>query len=139
MNHASYLPGYTTGLLSNVKAIGLVGASANPSRPSHGVMAFLLARGYTVIPINPGLAGQQLLGKTVYANLADVPVALDMIDIFRNSDAVPAVVDEALTLRPLPRIIWMQLGVHNDAAAAKAEAAGLAVVMNRCPAIELSH
>jgi predicted CoA-binding protein len=102
-------------------------------------MRFLLGRGYAVVPVNPGLAGQTLLGQQVYATLADVPVAIDMVDIFRNSADAAQIVDEALALPQKPRTIWMQLGVRHDEAAARAEAAGLRVVMNRCPAIELSH
>jgi uncharacterized protein len=139
MNHDSYSIGYISTILSETKTIALVGASANPMRPSHGVMRFLLGRGYAVVPVNPGLAGQTLLGQQVYATLADVPVAIDMVDIFRNSADAAKVVDEALALPQKPHIIWMQLGVRHDEAAARAEAAGLRVVMNRCPAIELSH
>ncbi len=138
MDHDHYPQNYTTEILAKVKVIALVGASANAARPSYGVMKFLLARGYDVIPVNPGLAGQDLLGQQVYANLAAIPVPIDMIDVFRNSDAIDALVDEALELSPLPKVIWMQLGVRNDAAALRAEFAGIEVVMNRCPAIELS-
>ena len=125
-------------ILTSVKTIALVGWSPKPDRPSHGVAAFLKRRGYRVIPVNPGQAGQQALGETVVANLAEAgPV--DMVDIFRNSEAAAAVVDEALSLPVLPKVIWMQLGVSNDAAAAKAEAAGVKVVMNRCPKIEYAR
>lgn len=130
---------YIQNILSSVKTIALVGASQNTTRPSYSVMKFLLSKGYQVIPVNPGLAGQSLLGQMVYATLADVPSAIDMVDIFRNSDAAGLVVDEALALPNQPKVIWMQLGVHHELAAAKAEAAGLQVVMNRCPAIELRH
>ena len=139
MNHDSYLPHYTTDILKSVKVIALVGASQNAARPSYGVMKFLISQGYTVIPVNPGLAGQDILGQRVYATLADVPQPIDMIDIFRNSEAAGGVVLEALALQTLPRIIWMQLEVRHDEAARKAEMAGLKVVMNRCPAIELHH
>lgn len=126
-------------ILSSVKTIALVGASQNTTRPSYSVMKFLLSKGYAVIPVNPGLAGQMLLEQMVYATLADVPLHIDMVDIFRNSEAAGLVVDEALVLPNKPTVIWMQLGVHHEAAAAKAEAAGLKVVMDRCPAIELRH
>lgn len=139
MNHDSYPPHYTTDILKSVKVIALVGASQNAARPSYGVMKFLISQGYTVIPVNPGLAGQDILGQRVYATLADVPQPIDMIDIFRNSEAAGGVVLEALALQTLPRIIWMQLEVRHDEAARKAEMAGLKVVMNRCPAIELHH
>jgi uncharacterized protein len=139
MNHDTYPENYTKDVLAKVKTIALVGASANEARPSYGVMKFLLSKNYRVFPVNPGLAGKEILGQIVYANLADVPHSIDMIDIFRNSDAVAGVVDEAMNLPVKPKIIWMQLGVRNDEAAVKAEAAGIQVVMNRCPAIELHH
>ena len=139
MNHDSYPTEYPRDVLKNVKTIAVVGASANPARPSHGVMKFLIARGFNVIPINPGQAGAKILDQQVYATLADVPEAIDMIDIFRASEAVAGVVDEALALSIKPKVIWMQLGIRNDEAARKAEAMGLTVVMNRCPAIELRH
>lgn len=134
--HGSYADDYIRAILKRVKTIALVGASENPARPSYFVLKYMLERGYRVIPINPGRAGGTMLGQTVYARLADVPEPIDMIDIFRNSDAAGAVVDEALALQPLPAVIWMQLTVRNDAAAARAEAMGLTVVMNRCPKIE---
>jgi uncharacterized protein len=136
MNHDSYAPDYLRGILQTVKVIALVGASANVVRPSYLVMKYLIDKGYSVIPVNPGLAGQDLLGQTVYASLQDVPVSIDMVDIFRNADAAAEIVDEALALPTMPKVIWMQLGVRHDAAAAKAEAAGLLVVMNRCPKME---
>ena len=139
MNHDSYPSHYTTDILKAIKVIALVGASANVSRPSYGVMQFLLRKGYDVIPVNPGLAGKEILGQLVYASLAEIPRAFDMVDIFRNSNAVAGIVDEALGLTEKPKVIWMQLAIRNDDAAAKAEAAGLQVVMNRCPAIELHH
>ncbi len=139
MNHDDYPPEYISDILTSAKVIALVGASQNPSRPSYGVMSFLLAKGYHVIPINPGLDGQEILGQKVFGRLSNVAQPIDMIDIFRNSDAAAGVVDEALSLAVLPRSIWMQLGVRHDVAAAKAEAAGIKVVMNRCPAIELHH
>ena len=124
-------------LLAGVKVIALVGASPNEARPSYGVMKFLLSRGYRVIPVNPGQAGKTLLGETCHATLADIPEPIDMVDIFRASEAMPGIVDEALALVPRPRVIWTQLGVRHDAAAAKAAAAGMTVVMDRCPKIEL--
>lgn len=136
MNHDSYAPDYIREILKSVRTIALVGASANEVRPSYFVMKYLIDKGYAVAPVNPGLAGQSLLGQTVYATLKDVPHPVDMVDIFRNSDAVAAIVDEALALNPVPKVIWMQLSVRNDEAAAKAEAAGLQVVMNRCPKME---
>ena len=125
-------------ILRDTRVIALVGWSARPERPSHGVAAYLARRGYRVIPVNPGLAGRVTAwGEPVRARLADIAEAVDMVDIFRNSDAVEAVVDEALAVLPGLRVVWMQLGVRNEAAAGKARAAGVDVVMDRCPAIEI--
>ena len=136
MNHDYYPLDYITDILREVKTVALVGASNNEVRPSFLVMKYLLEKGYQVIPINPGLAGKKLLGQEVYASLAEVPVAIDMIDIFRNSEAAAVITNEALALEAKPKVIWMQLGVRNDAAASIAEAQGLKVVMNRCPKME---
>ena len=136
MNHDSYSPDYIRNILKTVKTVALVGASNNTVRPSYFVMQYLLGKGYDVIPVNPGLAGQQLLGQTVYAALKDIPEPIDMVDIFRNSEAAGPVTEEALKLDPKPKVIWMQLSVRNGEAAAKAEAAGLQVVMDRCPKME---
>ena len=122
-------------ILRSTRTIAVVGASANPARPSYGVMSWLMRRGYRVMAINPGLGGT-LLGAPVYSTLADVPEPIDMIDIFRNSEAAGVVVDEALALRSKPKVIWMQLGVVNDAAAERAAASGVEVLMDRCPVIE---
>ena len=125
-------------VLTTTRVIALVGWSPKPDRPSHGVAAYLARRGYTVIPINPGQAGTVTdWGQTVLANLSDIVGPVDMVDIFRNADAVPEVVDAALTHLAGLKTIWMQLGVVNEAAAAKARAAGVTVVMDRCPAIEI--
>ena len=137
MNHDAYSEDYIGGILERVKTIALVGASNNELRPSHSVMKFLISKGYEVFPVNPRLAGQSLHGQLVYAALTDIPRPVDMIDIFRNSAAAGGVVDEALGLAKKPSVIWMQLGVRDGAAAARAEAQGVKVVMNRCPAIEL--
>ncbi len=136
MNHDSYPDSYIRGILGQVKTIAMVGASANEARPSYFVLKYLAGRGYNLLPINPGLAGGTINGLKVYSSLAQAPGPIDMVDIFRNSAAAGAVVDEALALVPLPSVIWMQLGVRNDAAAARAEALGVKVVMNRCPKIE---
>jgi O-acetylhomoserine (thiol)-lyase len=125
------------GILSRVKTIALVGASANPDRPSYEVMAFLQSRGYRVIPVNPGLAGQELLGETVFAGLAEIPVPVDMVDVFRVSSAVPEIAEAAIAIGA--KVLWTQLDVRHDGAAAKAEAAGIEVVMDRCPKIELQR
>ena len=136
MNQDAYDNAYIAGILNSVKTVAMVGASANEVRPSFFVLKYLLSKGFDVFPINPGHAGREILGRMVYAKLADVPAPIDMVDIFRASAAVPGIVDEALELDPLPKVIWMQLTVRNDEAAAKAEAAGIKVVMNRCPKIE---
>lgn len=136
MNHDTYPDTYIRSILSTVKTIALVGASANSARPSFLVLKYLSERGYRMLPINPGIAGGYIHGLPVYARLSDAPGPIDMVDIFRNSEAAGGVVDEALMLDPLPRVIWMQLGVRNDAAAARAEAKGVRVVMNRCPKID---
>ena len=121
-------------ILLRVKTIAVVGASDNATRPSYGVFAFLLSKGYHVIGVNPGLAGKSVHGTVFFKNLADVPEPIDMVDIFRNSAAAGAVVDEALALSPQPNVIWMQIGVRDDAAAKRA--LGVDVVMDRCPKIE---
>lgn len=136
MNHDAYDDAYISGILNSVRTIAIVGASANEVRPSFFVAKYLIDKGYDVYPVNPGQAGKEILGRAVFARLADVPVAIDMVDVFRASDAAAGVVDEALALDPLPKAIWLQLGVRNDEAAAKAEAVGLKMVMNRCPKIE---
>ena len=123
-----------TAILQGTRRIALVGASAKPDRPSYGVMRFLLAQGYDVTPVNPGLTGQEILGRRVVASLAEA-APLDMVDLFRNSADVEAPVQEAIRLGA--KTIWMQLGVVNETAAAAARAAGLNVVMDRCPAIEI--
>ena len=124
-------------ILTKTKRIALIGASHNPARPSHGVMRLLLSHGYEVMPVNPGLAGKELLGQMVYATLADVPAPIHMVDVFRNSEAAGDVIDEALALASPPATIWLQLGVINEDAARRGEAAGVSVVMDRCPAIEI--
>ena len=137
MDHSQYEDTYLRGILDTVRTIAVVGASPKADRASHRVMAYLQGRGYRTVPVNPGQAGQTILGETVHATLADIPDAVDMVDVFRKSDAAGGVVDEALALSPLPAAIWMQLDVIDAAAAARAEAAGIKVVMNRCPAIEI--
>ena len=136
MNHDSYPDGDIRAILSSVKTIAMVGASANSARPSYFVLKYLSERGYRMLPINPGLAGGEIHGLPVYASLAQAPGPIDMVEIFRNSEAAGTVVNAALELDPLPKVIWMQLSVRNDAAAARAEAKGVQVVMNRCPKIE---
>jgi uncharacterized protein len=136
MNHDSYPDTYIRGILNTVKTIAMVGASEKENRPSYFAFKYLLERGYHMIPVNPGHAGHAMLGQTIYARLADIPEPVDMVDIFRGSQYAVSVVGEALVLKPRPQVIWMQLGVRNDEAAALAETNGLKVVMNRCPKIE---
>ena len=136
MNHDAYDDNYIRTILRSVRSIAVVGASPNTVRPSYFLFKYMLERGYDVIPVNPGQAGKQMLGTTFAASLRELGRPVDMIDIFRASAHVMPVVDEALALALPPRVIWMQLGVRNDAAAAKIEAAGIKVVMNRCPKIE---
>ena len=136
MNHDAYPDSYIRGILNTVKTVAMVGFSPKENRPSYFVFKYLLERGYRVIPVNPGQAGKEVLGQTIYASLSDIPEPIDMVDIFRGSENVPPVVDEALTLLPKPQVIWMQLTVRNDEAAKRAEDAGIKVVMNRCPKIE---
>jgi uncharacterized protein len=136
MTHDQYDDSYIRGILNTVKTIAMVGASAKDNRPSYFAFKYLAERGYNMIPINPGLAGKELLGRRIYGRLSEVPEPIDMVDIFRASKYAVPVVQEALTLNPRPRVIWMQLGIRNDEAAALAEANGVKVVMNRCPKIE---
>ncbi len=123
-------------ILKRSRVFACVGVSPNPVRPSHYVGRYLSLKGYRVIPVNPGQAGKMLWGVEVKATLADITEPVDVIDIFRRPEAVPEIVEEALVMDPLPKVIWMQIGVTHPEAAAKAEAAGLSVIQNRCPKIE---
>jgi hypothetical protein len=132
----TYSDSHLRRILDRAHTIAIVGVSANPVRPSYFVARYLGLKGYRVIPVNPGLAGQELLGETVHASLSDVPDDVDMVDIFRRSDAVPPIVDEALARWPDLQTIWMQIGVVHEGAATKAEARGVDVVMDLCPKME---
>ena len=136
MNHDAYSDDYIRGILNSVKSIAMVGASPVDVRPSYFAFKYLAQRGYDMIPVNPGHVGKSLLGRPFVASLADIGRPVDMVEIFRSTAHLMPVVDEALKLSPLPKVIWMQLGGRDDAAAEKAEAAGIKVVMNRCPKIE---
>ncbi|BCP53595.1 CoA-binding protein [Kaistia sp. 32K] len=136
MNHDRYEDAYLREILQETRTIAVIGASPNATRPSHGVLGYLTASGYETYPIHPGIAGRELFGRMVYARLADVPVPIDMVDVFRNAAAIGGVVDEVLALPVLPKVVWLQLGIRNDAEAARLEAHGIRVVMDRCPAIE---
>src|ERR1700751_5466684 len=124
-------------ILQRVKTIAMVGASSNWNRPSYFVMKYLQGKGYRVIPVNPGIAGQSLLGEKVYASLHDVPEPVDMVDVFRPARDAPAIVEDAIEIGA--KVVWMQLGIRNDAAAATAEKAGIEVIMNPCPKIEFGR
>jgi len=136
MNHDNYPDNYIRGILNTVKTIAMVGISPKENRPSYFAFKYLLERGYHMIPVNPGQAGKLILNQKVYARLSDIPEPIDMVDIFRASEHVLPVVEEALKLQPKPQVIWMQLTIRNEEAARLAEAEGLKVVMNRCPKIE---
>lgn len=123
-------------IFENTHTIALVGASNNPERPSNYVGAFLQQHGYHVIPVNPGLVGQEINGEKVYAALADIPDTIDFVDVFRAADAVPGIVDEVIALKTKPKVVWLQLGIVNDEAGAKARAAGITFAQDRCPRIE---
>ena len=131
-----YSDDFLKSILNKVKTVAVVGVSSNPVRPSYFVARYLTLKGYTVIPVNPGLEGQVLFGQEIKASLSDIQTPVDMVDIFRRSDAVPAIVDEALAAFPDLAAIWMQIGVQHTEAAQKAQARGVDVVQNLCPKIE---
>ena len=137
MPHDSYTDDHIRQVLTSVKSIAVVGASRNPARPSYGVTGFLVRKGFKVFAVNPGHAGKTINGATTYASLAGLPHPVDMVDVFRWSERLAGVIDEALALPTPPKVIWSQLGVRDDVAAARAEAAGITVIQNRCPAIEM--
>jgi O-acetylhomoserine (thiol)-lyase len=137
MNHDAYSDDYLRDVLATAKTIAMVGASPNWNRPSYFAMKYLQSKGFRVIPVNPRAAGETILGETCRASLDDVPETVDMVDIFRNSKEAGPLTDAAIARGA--KVVWMQIGVRNDAAAARAEAAGLKVVMNRCPKIEYSR
>ena len=134
LNHDSYSDDYLRGILDRVKTIAMVGASEHWNRPSYFVMKYLQDKGYRVIPVNPRASAPEILGEKVYKSFAEIPGPIDMVDIFRRSEEAGPIVDEAI--KKGATVVWMQIGVRNDAAANKAEQAGLSVVMNRCPKIE---
>jgi predicted CoA-binding protein len=134
MNHDSYSDSYIRNILTRYRSIAMVGASPNTSRPSYFAMKYLKQKGFRVIPVNPGQSGKEILGEKVYASLADIKEKVDIVDIFRSSQAALGITKDAIKLGA--KVVWMQLGVRNDEAARLAEEAGLQVVMNRCPKIE---
>lgn len=137
MNHESYDDSYIKGILKDVKIVAMVGASTNWNRPSYFAMKYMQTKGFRVIPVNPGSAGQELLGETIRANLDEIEESIDMVDIFRNSDAAGPITDQAIEIGA--KVVWMQFGVVNPEAAERAEAAGLRVVMDRCPKVEYAR
>jgi predicted CoA-binding protein len=137
VNHDAYTDDYLRGILRGIRTIAMVGASEHWNRPSYFVMKYLQSKGFRVIPVNPRAGAAEILGEKVYPSLADIPDAIDMVDIFRRSAEAPAIVDAAIAKGA--KVVWMQIGVRNDDAARKAEQAGLKVVMNRCPKIEYSR
>lgn len=136
MNHDHYDDEYISGILNSVKTIAMLGASANSVRPSYFVLKYLLDKGYSVYPVNPGQAGKEILGQLVFKQLSDVPQPFDMVDIFRPVGLLPKITDEILALEQPPRVVWMQLRIRDDECAKRLEKAGIQVVMNRCPKIE---
>jgi uncharacterized protein len=138
MNHDSYTDDYIAGVLREHTSLAIIGASANTSRPSYFAMKYLLGKGYRVVPVNPTMPGEAILGQPVFTDLASVPGPVHIVDIFRNAEAALEVTREAIRLKGQLgiKVIWMQLGVRHEVAAREAEAAGLLVVMNRCPKIE---
>jgi uncharacterized protein len=139
MNHEYYDNSMIEAILASAKTIAMLGASVNEVRPSWFVMRYLLGKGYMVIPVNPGQAGGEILGQTVYATLKDIPVAIDMVDVFRPTSALPGIIDEILALETLPKVLWTQLTIRDDIQAARAEASGITVIQNRCPKIEFAR
>jgi predicted CoA-binding protein len=137
MNHDSYPDDYIRAILNKVRIIAMVGASPNWNRPSYFAMKYLQGKGFRVIPVNPTAAGQEILGEKVYASLKDIPEKVDMVDVFRASKEAGPIADDAIAIGA--KVLWMQLGVRDDAAARRAEEAGLEVVMNRCPKIEYAR
>lgn len=131
MNHDTYLNSYLADILATARNVAVLGASADDKRPSHWISGFLLGKGYHVFPVNPRHQGERILGQLVYGSLAEIPEPVHLVDVFRRSDHLDAIVDEVLAMSPRPAAIWCQLGIRNDAAAARAEAAGIKMVMNR--------
>jgi predicted CoA-binding protein len=137
VDHAFYTDEYLRSVLDRVRIIAMVGASPHWNRPSYFAMKYLQGKGFRVIPVNPRASGETILGETVFGELRDIPVAVDMVDIFRNAEAAGPLTDAAIAIGA--KVVWMQIGVRNAEAAARAEAAGLNVVMDRCPKIEYSR
>ncbi|MDD9909688.1 MAG: CoA-binding protein [Ahrensia sp.] len=138
-DHDRYADADIRSVLKSVKTIAIIGASANPNRPSYFVAKYMASKGYEIFPINPGQAGKEIAGAMTYASLADLPAPVDMIDIFRRAEALPGIVREIMQMGDLPKVVWMQLGIRDDAIASALEMAGITVIQNRCPKIEYAR
>ncbi|MFD0915639.1 CoA-binding protein [Pseudahrensia aquimaris] len=139
VDHDLYDDDWLKGILQSVKSVAIIGASANQVRPSFFVAKYMATKGYDIFPINPGQAGKEIAGAMTYASLADLPQPPDMVDIFRRAEALPGIVSEIMALPELPKVVWLQLGIRDDAIAAALEMAGIQVVQNRCPKIEYAR
>ncbi len=139
MNHDQYSDAYVRRILQSAKSIAIVGASGNEVRPSFFVAKYLAAKNYKTFPINPGRAGKEIAGSMTYASLADLPTPVDIVDVFRRTDALPGVVSQIMSMPELPKVVWLQLGIRDDAIAEALEMAGINVVQNRCPKIEYAR
>jgi len=137
--HDNYADDHIRDFLQSVKSVAIIGASSNTNRPSFFVAKYLAAKGYDIFPINPGQAGNEIAGAMTYASLADLPQPVDMVDIFRRADALPGIVGEIMRMQELPKVVWLQLGIRDDAIAAALEMAGITVIQNRCPKIEYAR
>ena len=138
-DHDSYSDDHIRAVLRSVRSIAVIGASSNPNRPSSFVAKYMAAKGYDLYPINPGHVGKEIAGATTYASLADLPGPVDMVDVFRRVDALPGVAQEIIALPVLPKVVWFQLGIRDDAVAAFLEMAGMTVIQDRCPKIEYAR
>lgn len=138
-DHETYTDEHIRDVLQSVKSVAIVGASANTNRPSFFVAKYLVAKGYDIFPINPGQAGKEIAEAMTYASLADLPQPVDTVDIFRRTEALPGIVGEIMQMPELPKVVWMQLGIRDDAVAAALEMAGITVIQNRCPKIEYAR
>lgn len=139
VEHDYYSDAHMRGVLTSVKSIAIIGASANEVRPSFFVAKYLASKRYQIFPINPGRAGSTIAGAMAYASLTELPAPVDMVDIFRRADAVPAIAEEILAMEVLPKVVWMQLAIRDDASAEKLEKAGITVIQDRCPKIEYAR
>ena len=137
LDHDFYADSLIRDVLTSVRSIAVLGASPNPSRPSNGVTGFLISRGYKVFAVNPGHAGKIIAGAATFAELNDLPEPVDMVDVFRAPQHLPSIIQSVLHMPVLPKVIWTQLNVRDDHAARQAESAGLTVIQDRCPAIEI--